>query len=469
MKHTTLEKLESKTPRSRLLHKRALKVMPGGVCHNLRYHEPYPFYAKRTDGAYFWDVDGNKYLDFWMGHYLNILGHNPEVIATSIKKEIEKGIQWGIVHPKQVELAEIVCRLIPSAEQVRFCCSGTEGGINARRLARVYTKKSKFIKMQGGWHGAGAVSAMVDNPALSVSKLGGSSKEAKEETIVVPFNDTQKVADAISKNANDLAGVIMEPVLGEGGFIPADLEFLRTIRQMTEKVGALLIFDEVITGFRLALGGAQSVFNIMPDLTVLGKILGGGMPIGAVAGRADIMKRCSPIEDLPASEKTLIGGGTFSCAPLSMTAGIAMLTYLEENQDWIYPRLNRMGEKIRDQVELIFLRHGLNVQCTGIASLFMTNFPKSKGMKLESCENISLDCDLSRREGDLRLRLLNKGVFAMHGGGALSVRHTEQDLQFFFTVLDEVAQEMALGDHYKEENYAYNLSQYYNEAMLHYK
>jgi len=255
--------------------------------------------------------------------------------------------------------------------------------------------------------------------------------------------------DRIRENADTLAAVMMEPVLGEGGFIPADLEFLQAIREETRKAGALLIFDEIITGFRVGLGGAQGLFNVIPDLTTLGKILGGGMPIGAVVGRADIMELCSPTANLPESRKTLIGGGTFSCAPLCMVAGTAILRYLEENAHEIYPSLDAAGVQSRAGIEKAFARYGIPAKCTGFGSLFMTHFPKvalsgcALERELKNSHTLAVDCDLEKREKELKIRLLNKGVHVMHGGGAISAAHTPSDLKMFLEKMEEIAQEMA--------------------------
>jgi len=443
------QKYRHRTKKSLELYNRASRVMAGGVSHNLRFFPPYPCYLAKAEGSRFWDVDGNEYLDFWMGHYLNILGHTPEPVLSAVERHVRGGVQWGTVHEIQIELAEIVQRLIPSAEKVRFCCSGSEAVIYARRLARAFTNKQKFIKMEGSWHGAGTHSATIDNPDLNKEKKAGSCDDAIQNTILVRFNDTRMAIDRIRENADTLAAVMMEPVLGEGGFIPADLEFLQAIREETRKAGALLIFDEIITGFRVGLGGAQGLFNVIPDLTTLGKILGGGMPIGAVVGRADIMELCSPTANLPESRKTLIGGGTFSCAPLCMVAGTAILRYLEENAHEIYPSLDAAGVQSRAGIEKAFARYGIPAKCTGFGSLFMTHFPKvalsgcALERELKNSHTLAVDCDLEKREKELKIRLLNKGVHVMHGGGAISAAHTPSDLKMFLEKMEEIAQEMA--------------------------
>jgi glutamate-1-semialdehyde 2,1-aminomutase len=315
-------------------------------------------------------------------------------------------------------------------------------------LARAYTGRQKIIKMEGSWHGAGTHSATVDNPDLNQGRRGGACDDAVQNTILVRFNDIQMAVDRIRENADTLAAVMMEPILGEGGFIPADLEFLQAIREETRKVGALLIFDEIITGFRVGLGGAQGLFNVIPDLTTLGKVLGGGMPIGALAGRADIMELCSPTANVPESKKTLIGGGTFSCAPLTMVAGVAMLRYLEDHAREVYPYLEAAGAKTRAGIERAFARQGIAAKCTGFGSLFMTHFPRldvedRSTWLVKDAHFLSVDCDLEKREKELKIRLLNKGVYVMHGGGAISTAHSSEDLKMFLEKMEEVAGEMA--------------------------
>jgi len=434
-----LEKYKANTIKSAALHTQACEIMAGGVSHNIRYHSPYPCYFARGKGSRFWDIDGNEYLDFWMGHYCNILGHAPEAITSVLREKIDTGLQCGLVTPYQIELAELICRHIPSAEKVRFCCSGTESTIYALRLARSYTHRNKVIKMEGGWHGAATESTTEDgedylknNPRVLKLK--------DPRTVVVPFNDVQKTIEAIRMHSDDLAAVIMEPIAGKGGFIPAKEEYLRAIREETQRVGTLLIFDEIVSAFRVGLGGAQELFGVLPDITTLGKLLGGGLPIGAIAARADILDGCSPT--VRKKDRVMIGGGTFSCLPLAMMAGTILIRYLEENKDQIYPSLEKMGHWTRKKIEEAFATHGIYARCTGIGSLFMTHFPLKQGMELISPHQTSFHCDVQRREIELKIRLLNRGVFVMHGGGTISAAHSWDDLTLFINKMDEVAYEM---------------------------
>jgi len=436
---------EDQTPESRKLYQRSSRVIPGGVCHNLRYNPPYPIFVARAKGPYVWDADGNRYLDFWMGHYANILGHSPDFVVQRLQELLAQGnLHHGQVNPLEVELAELACELIPSAEKIRFCCTGTEATMYAVRLARAYTGRRHIIKIQGGWHGAND-SLLTDTfaPFDQPDSLG-LIPEMTKHVSALTFNDTEAARQMIRRLGNDLAAVIMEPVVGSGGFIPADMEFLTTVRQETEAAGALLIFDEIISGFRVALGGAQQLFGVLPDMTLLGKVLGGGMPAGAIAGRADIMDFCNLRLRPHKYERAMAGGGTFSCLPMSMAAGICTLNYLKQHAAEVYPKLAAMGNSLRTRIEQAFASHNITAKCTGIGSLFMTHFPLQPGTEIRSPYDAYCRADLQRREVELKVRLLAKGVYVMHGGGAISLAHTPEDLEFFVQQMEAVAREIKL-------------------------
>ena len=433
-----------KTILSESLFKRAKEVMPGGISHNIHYFPPYPFFIKKAEGSKIWDVDGNEYVDLWMGHYTHILGHHTEVVVEAIERQLKEGIHWGIVFERAVEWAELIRELVPSAEMVRFCCSGTEATMYAVRLARAFTGKKMILKIGGGWHGA--------NPDLSV---GIKMPYEKEETLgllpdsqrytgVIPFNDLSKSLEVIQKKKEDLAAIILEPVIGEGGFIPANLEYLQMLRSESERSGALLIFDEVISGFRTALGGAQERFKIIPDLTTLGKIVGGGLPVGALTGKREILEKTSPEGKGNKWERILIGGGTFSAHPLTVAAGLAMLRYLRDHSDEVYPILEAKGEKIRKGVQESCRHEGLEARVTGIGSLFQTHFPLQRRVTLNSPHAIHTLTDLEKREVEFRIRMLTKGIHVMHGGGALSITHSDEDIRKIIEATREVAHEMAV-------------------------
>src|SRR4030066_988294 len=265
-----------KTQLSEKLFKRSKGVMPGGISHNIHYFPPYPFFLKEAKGSKIRDVDGNEYIDLWMGHYTHILGHHSEIILEAIEQQLKKGIHWGIVFEKQVEWAELIRELIPCAEMVRFCCSGTEATMYAVRLARAFTGKNTILKMGGGWHGANPDLTLAIKWPFDESESLGLEPELTQHTKYLSFNDVEGSLNVIHRSKEDLAGIIFEAVIGEGGFVPPTEEYIRMLRSETEKCGALLILDEVISGFRLALGGAQERFKISSDLATLGKVTGGG-------------------------------------------------------------------------------------------------------------------------------------------------------------------------------------------------
>ena len=442
MKHFS-DTYRLKTPLSEKLFKRAKEVMPGGISHNIHYFPPYPFFIKKTKGSKIWDVDGNEYIDLWMGNYTHILGHRPAVIVQAIEKQLKEGIHWGLVYKKQIEWAELIQELVPSAEMVRFCCSGTEATMYAVRLVRAFTGKKIVLKIAGGWHGA--------NPDLSLGikmpydreESLGLLPELQKYTKVIPFNDLSGSLKVIHQNKKDLAGIILEPIVGEGGFNPATKEYLQMLRSETKKLGALLIFDEVISCFRVALGGAQERFNITPDLTTLGKIVGGGLPVGALVGKREILEKTSPEKKRNKWEKILIGGGTFSAHPLTAAAGLTMLNYLKDHHQKVYPILESKGKKVRKGMQEAFHREGVNAVVTGIGSLFQTHFPFQKGESLNSPHSIHRFTDIEKREIEFRVRMLSKGIHVMHGGGSLTLAHSDEDIEKIIKDTREVAKEMA--------------------------
>jgi glutamate-1-semialdehyde 2,1-aminomutase len=442
MKHYS-DAYRRKTPLSENLFKRAKEVMPGGVSHNVHFFPPYPLFIKKTKGSKIWDEDGNEYVDLWMGNFTHILGHRPSVVVRAVEKQLKEGVHWGLAYKKQIEWAELVQELVPSAEMVRFCCSGTEATMYAVRLTRGFTGKKIILKAAGGWHGANSDLSLGIRMPYEREESLGLLPELQQYTKVIPFNDLSGALEIIHQNQKDLAGIILEPIIGEGGFTSATKEYLQMLRSETRKLGALLIFDEVISCFRVALGGAQERFNILPDLTTLGKIVGGGMPVGAVAGKREIIERSSPEKKINKWERILIGGGTFSAHPLTAAAGLAMLRYLKDHRKTIYPLLESKGEKIRKQLQEVLDREGLNAVVTGTGSLFQTHFPFEKGVKLDSPQSIHRLTDLEKRELEFRIRMLAKGIHVMHGGGCLTTAHSDEDIGKIVKAARSVAREMA--------------------------
>ncbi len=437
-----LERYERATPRSRQLHEEAQRYTPGGVSHNHRYHAPYPLYFQRGKGARIWDVDGNEYRDLWMAHYDAILGHAPDEVVRAVQEAMGRGLHVGLSMEHEVGLARRVCELVPGAEQVRFCSSGTEATMYAVRLARGFTNRSVILKMVGGWHGANT-DLMVDvTPPEFIGAEGkGLLPGVERYTRAVQFNDIEGTAAAIRAAGDDWAGIILEPAMGSGGFLPAEPAYLRFLREETRKRGALLIFDEVITGFRLALGGAQEVFGVTPDLTTLGKVLGGGMPIGAIAGKAEIMGISSVKRQVPKQERVIIGGGTYSCNPLTMIAGTLTLDILKARKNEIYPAIAEKNQRFCAGVQEAFDRAGLPVFINRIGSLQEVHFVKEQGLPVRSMKDVVENTHYEWRK-ELAARLRNHGVFLFHGG-AISHAHTAEDIEAMIGAYAACAQEMA--------------------------
>ena len=420
------------TQKSKRLYERAKHVFPAGVAYFVRHMEPYPFYTVKAKGSKLVDVDGNEYIDFWMGHFALILGHSPPRIMKQVKRQIEKGTHYGTCHELEITLAEQAAKMVPSAEMVRFTNSGTEAVMYTIRLARSYTKREKIAKLEGGWHGGYDALHVAVKPPLNLAQSSGLTEGAMKDTVVLPFNDINRVEKAMRREK--FAAVVVEPVLGAGGCIPAEKEFLKALRELCSENGALLVFDEVITGFRLATGGAQHFFNVLPDLTVLGKILGGGFPVGAITGSREIMEFMDPL--LYERPKFSFHGGTFCANPVTMTAGLAMLTALENGE--IISRLNRRGDKMRQELADVFERKSLNVQVVGVGSLFHTHFTDEEIKDVHAV--FRADREKLRR---YHMYLTANGVFLLTAKmGALSAAHSEEDVDKLLSETENFTKEL---------------------------
>jgi glutamate-1-semialdehyde 2,1-aminomutase len=319
------------TTRSHELFTAAQRVIPGGVNSPVRAFRNVggePFFVQRASGSRIWDVDGNEYIDYLGSWGPGILGHAPDVVVDVVRQVARDGLSFGIPNPFEVELAELICRFMPSIEKIRMVNSGTEAAMSAIRLARGFTGRDKIIKFDGCYHGhADSLLVKSGSGALTHGQpdSGGVPQAFADLTISLPFNDVDLVRKALREN--EIAAVIIEPIPANAGLYFPRAEFLSAVRNECTTAGALLIFDEVMTGFRIARGGAQALYGIKPDLTVLGKIIGGGLPVGAFGGRAEIMDKLSP--DGPVYQ-----AGTLSGNPLAMAAGLAQLRELERIDGW---------------------------------------------------------------------------------------------------------------------------------------
>jgi len=419
----------SKTPTSKVLYSRARKVLPAGVSYGVRYFEPYPFFTARARGSRLCDVDGNEYVDFWLGHTALILGHSPKEVVKAVKKQLENGTLYGTSHELEIALAEQVVKMVPSAEMVRFTNSGTEANMYATRLTRAFTGRNKIAKFEGGWHGGyDALHVGVKQP-FDLPESAGLTQGALQDTILLPFNDLEGVEKKL-KNEH-LASIVIEPVLGAGGVVPAEKEFLKGLREYCDKNDILLIYDEVITGFRLAPGGGQEYFGVRPDMTVLGKILGGGFPIGALCGSRKIMERVDAIAFK--RPQYSFHGGTFSGNPITMTAGLTTLKILEDGG--VTSRLNRLGEKIRVRIEQIFEKQNVDVRVTGAGSIFNVHFTKEKIRDVLAVFRAD-----KKKHLEFNLRMIANGIFFLPTHClALSSAHSKEDIDKLFSETETYA------------------------------
>jgi len=424
------EDYTSKTPKSKALYERAKKVLPAGVSYAIRYFEPYPFYVARAKGSKLYDVDGNSYIDFWLGHTALILGHSPPAVVKAVKRQIEKGTHYGAAHELEIALAEQVTKMIPTAKMVRFTNSGTEANMYAMRLARAYTGRNKIAKFEGGWHGGYDALHVAVKPPFNIPESAGLTPGALQDTIILPFNNIEGVKEKLK--SEDVAAILIEPVLGVGGGVFAEKEFLKELRELCNEKGTLLIVDEVITGFRLAPGGVQQYFGVKPDITILGKILGGGFPIGAFCGPTEIMERVDTLRYQ--RPQYSFHGGTFAANPITMTAGLTTLKILEDGR--LINRLNRLGDKIREKLRQIFETKGIDIQVTGTGSIFNVHFTK------EELKDVNAVFRADRKKlADYHSKLIANGVFFLPThNGTLSTAHTKADIEKLFSETENYAE-----------------------------
>ncbi len=411
---------ESRTRASAALFARAKKVFAGGVNHNARFYEPYPIFVSRARGQHIWDEDGNRYTDYWMGHMALILGHSPNVVVSALRNQVANGTHYGMGSRLSVELGEEIQKTVPCAEGLRFCNTGAEATMYLVRLARGYTGKRTIIKMAGGWHGYNTELNKGVHRPFDRSESAGILEEEQAHVRNVRFNDLEAAEREVKHSDGDTAAIFLEPVLGAGGCIPAGKDYLKGLRELADRTGALLAFDEIITGYRLALGGAQEWYGVKPDLAAFGKIAGGGMPLGLVCGRSEILALADPRR----KEKLVsIGGGTFSENPMTMAAGLATIEYLRKHAGSVYPRLSTSGAHLREGIDRAFAERGIETHSTGLGSLFLTHF----GPAPLSAEEASGEDRRVRSE--YGLYLMTKGIFVLPGHPCgISTCHTGTDL-----------------------------------------
>jgi glutamate-1-semialdehyde 2,1-aminomutase len=421
------------TRRSSQLFGRAQTHIPGGVnspVRALRNVGGEPFFVERAAGARIWDVDGKEYIDYVGSWGPAILGHAPKCIVDTIRDAATRGVSFGIPNPFEVELAELICQWMPSVEKVRMVNSGTEAAMSSLRLARGFIRRDKIIKFDGCYHGhADSLLVQAGSGALTHGRpdSAGVPKSFTDLTISLPFNDIDLVRKTFTENKNEIAAVILEPVPANAGlYFPKD-HFLANLREECTKHGALLIFDEVMTGFRVARGGAQEIFGIKPDLTVLGKVIGGGLPVGAFGGRGEIMDRLSP--DGPVYQ-----AGTLSGNPLAMAAGLAQLHELDRIDGWnLLEKLGAHFEKLtRDAIS----KAKLDLSFHRIGSMFCLFFASEPILDLADAKHSDL-----KMFAKFFHACLDRGIYfapSQFETGFISTAHTADDIERTAKTVGEV-------------------------------
>lgn len=442
-------------PTSAALHQRAQQVLIDGGSHSLRLMQPFPPRIVAARGAWLTDEDGHRILDFWQGHFANLLGHNPAPVTTALAHSFMGGfgLQTGMTDRLQIEVAELICRQT-GFERVRFTTSGTLATMYATLLARAFTGREIVLKVGGGWHGAQPwglkgidLRFRPDGERVRVESAG--LPDAVTDAILVTrFNDPQRLTEQFRQYGDRIACFIVEPFIGSGGFLFATPEYLRLARELTEHYGALLIFDEVISGFRFHARDLGAYYGVRPDLATFGKIIGGGMPVAAVAGRADVLS----LAGRAGGSRVRFTGGTYSAHPASMLAAKAMLTYLISHEAEIYPRLVELGRQARAAVEEAFATEGIYARCSGAGneavpggSLFKIHFPYRPDQEICDPETVfdPTVCDVQLADQVLQLALLLENVHLVQARAALSTAHTPEDIAFFAEACRRVARQVA--------------------------
>lgn len=408
---------------SEKLFELASRYMPGGVSSPVRAYKPYPFFTASAKGSRIYDVDGREYIDYCLAYGPLVLGHGNEEVRAAVREQLEKGWLYGTPHEKEIELAKRIINSYPSVEMVRFVNTGSEATMAGIRLARGFKERDKIVKIEGGFHGAHdcvLVKAGSGATTFGIPDSKGVPKDSVKNTLQIPFNDSEALTDTLTKNPGEVAAVIIEPVMGNVGPIPPEDGYLSEVRKITEEKDVLLILDEVITGFRLALGGAQEFYGVDADLTILGKIVGGGFPIGMFGGKKEIMELVAP-------SGGVYQAGTFSGNPVSITAGLKTIEIIE--REGVPGRINELGERMRTALREILADYGVEGCVSGVGSMFKVYF--SAGGKEVRNYADALSCDKNKY---LRFfhTMLSAGIFlppSQFETNFISFAHNDADIE----------------------------------------
>ncbi len=409
--------------KSKELFELASKYMPGGVSSPVRAYKPYPFFTASAKGSRIYDIDGKEYIDYCLAYGPLVLGHGNEEVKGAVREQLEKGWLYGTPHEKEIELAKKIINYYPSVELVRFVNTGSEATMAGIRLARGFKERDKIVKIEGGFHGAHdgvLVKAGSGATTFGIPDSKGVPKDSVINTLQVPFNDAEALNNTLENNSGEVAAVILEPVMGNVGPIPPRNNYLGDVRKITEEKDVLLILDEVITGFRLALGGAQEFYGVNADLTILGKIVGGGFPIGVLGGKKEIMELVAPSGEV-------YQAGTFSGNPVSITAGLKTVEIIE--REGVPRRINEFGARLNTALSEILADSGVEGCVSGVGSMFKVFF--SAGGKEVRNYADALSCDKNKY---LRFfhKMLSAGIFlppSQFETNFISFAHTEEDVE----------------------------------------
>jgi glutamate-1-semialdehyde 2,1-aminomutase len=393
------DRYQSEFANSRKLFDQAKKIFPNGITHDIRYLEPFPVYVERAAGAHKWDVDGHELIDYFSGHGSLLLGHCHPAVVEAVQKQAGRATHPGACHELEIEWGQWVQKLVPSAERVRFTSSGTEATLMALRLSRIHTGKPKVLKFAGHFHGWHDFVIPAADPPYDGSPVPGVLTEVLADTVVIPPNDPALVEKTLAGDPQ-IGCVILEPTGGHFGAVPVRGGFLKALRELTDKYQRLLIFDEVISGFRVHPGGAQGHYQVTPDLTTLAKILAGGLPGGCLAGRADILAH---LEFRPGKPK-MKHPGTFNANPLSAAAGIATLQVVAGGEPC--QKANRIGQLARQKLNGMFAERGFDWVAYGEFSGFKL-LPKYRGPRPAGDDFIPYDGDVEKLDGPKDRKLVH--------------------------------------------------------------
>lgn len=435
----------AKSPKSLSIWQQNRTVMPAGVGSLFRLADPFPMVVKRAKGARLWDADDNEYLDCMLGFSTMILGNASDEVEAAIREALPRGTHYGQCHEHEYAFAKLFCDMVPGVEKVTFCNSGTEATMYALRLARATVGRPLIAKFEGGYHGTHDLLAVsfgrprpgpdrsgpVEDPT-AVPESPGLAEGAWKDTLVLPYNHPAAF-DMIFRHAPRLAGVIIEPVQGAAGTIPANREFLAELRRITREIGAFLIFDEVITGFRLAPGGAREFYGVIPDVSTYGKVAGGGLPFGAVGGTAEAMRLMEYDVDF---ERSILVAGTFNGNPLTVAAGTTVLRRLSEEPQ-LYARLNAMGNRFRAEINRFAQEGNYPAIATGVGSMFSMHTVRGPVNSVRDLRE-----GIRAAGAGLGLLYRKNGLHITPSHGFMSAAHTDEDITRLIGIYEAAMEEL---------------------------